>query len=419
MSIAKVNVDDIGNSVDKLAFSVIVFLTAFVIFAFSQMCMAANNAQRLSSYEDINAYDLVQDVVESAPLVVDTTEIEDFLGTLDDEIREYVPRFDLEEAIRSGEGPSIDVPHLFSGAFDFLTREIKVNLKLLGQLIIIAVISSVMTTFVSKSAGDSCGAVASSICRVAAIGIGINSFRITVQIAQTAVSDMASFMQALMPTMAGTLIATGAVSTAAVVSPLILSWVTLVATIINSTVIPLFLVSFVLKMVNSMSGSNSVSKLAGLFKTAALTVLGLLSTIFLGVLSMRSGFASVSDAVAAKATKFLSGALVPVVGKFFGDAIDLIATSSLVVKSAFGIFGLCTLTVVMLFPLLKMLCVVFMFRIASAIVQPLGDEKIASCMSDVADTLSNVCVSVAVVALMFFVSVSIIIGLGSSMSAMR
>ena len=106
-------------------------------------------------------------------------------------------------------------------------------------------------------------------------------------------------------------------------------------------------------------------------------------------------------------------------GKFFGDAIDLSATSSLVVKSAFGIFGLCTLTVVMLFPLLKMLCVVFMFRIASAIVQPLGDEKIASCMSDVADTLSNVCVSVAVVAMMFFVSVSIIIGLGSSMSAMR
>ena len=87
MSIAKVNVDDIGNSVDKLAFSVIVFLTTFVIFAFSQMCMAANNAQRLSSYEDINAYDLVQDVVESAPLVVDTTDIEDFLGTLDDEIR--------------------------------------------------------------------------------------------------------------------------------------------------------------------------------------------------------------------------------------------------------------------------------------------------------------------------------------------
>ena len=40
-------------------------------------------------------------------------------------------------------------------------------------------------------------------------------------------------------------------------------------------------------------------------------------------------------------------------------------------------------------------------------------------MSDVADTLSNVCVSVAVVALMFFVAVSIIIGLGSSMSAMR
>ena len=31
------------------------------------------------------------------------------------------------------------------------------------------------------------------------------------------------------------------------------------------------------------SSANSVSKLSGLFKTAALTVLGLLSTVFLGV----------------------------------------------------------------------------------------------------------------------------------------
>jgi len=401
-----------GPHLDKI----VLLITAVLALFLSSSCFASNNENFSTYFDDEATYGLINEVLERESLKIDTSELESFFGTLDDQTQKYIPKFDLKQTIESGKGPGLDISNLLSGVLNFVLKEIRINLKLLGQIIIIAVISSVMTGFTGQSSKNSSADVAILICRTAVIVIGINGFRIMIQTAQSAVSDVASFMQAIMPVLTSTLIAMGSINTAAVVSPLILLWVTFVSSVINNTVIPLFLVSFVLKMVNSISDANSVSKLSGLFKTAALTVLGLLSTVFLGVLSMKSGFANASDAVAAKATKFLSGALVPVVGKFFGDAIDLIATSSFVIKNVFGIFGICVLVVLILFPLLKILCAVFIFRIASAIIQPLGDEKIATCISDVADALINICASVSVVALMFFITISLIIGFGSSFS---
>ena len=68
---------------------------------------------------------------------------------------------------------------------------------------------------------------------------------------------------------------------------------------------------------------------------------------------------------------------------------------------------------------MKMTAIMLMFRIAAAVTQPLGDSRVSDCLDELGDALSSLCVCVATVGLMFFIGVSIVLGLGGVVVAVR
>lgn len=368
---------------------------------------------------DIAASDALAHAASEQLSQLDTGDIERFLRQVDDDVAPRLPTFDIKQIMSTHGTDLVDLPRMGRELATFIVHELQLNLKLLGELVVVGVVCTMLCLLGANLGEDGPAGVAWAVCYMVMVVLGVRSFSVAAQIATRAVDQMTSFMYAVIPALMGLLAASGGVVTAAVVSPFMMGATAAVGTLVKTTVIPLLLMAVTLSLVGEVSQRKQLSRLAGLLKWAGMTLLGLSATVFVAVAGMRGGLASVSDGAAAKAVKFLSGNMVPVVGKVFGDALDLVATSSLLVRGALGAFGLATLAVVCLFPVMKMTAIMLMFRIAAAITQPLGDSRVSDCLSQLGDALSSLCVCVATVGLMFFIGVSIVVGLGGVVAAVR
>ena len=82
------------------------------------------------------------------------------------------------------------------------------------------------------------------------------------------------------------LVAVGGLASAAIFSPVILATLSIFGTLIKDVVLPCFFVA-ILGIVGNLSERFKVSNLADLLKTVAMGLMGVFSTIFLGVLAIQ------------------------------------------------------------------------------------------------------------------------------------
>lgn len=101
------------------------------------------------------------------------------------------------------------------------------------------------------------------------------------------------------------------------------------------------------------------------------------------------------------------------------DAMEVVVGGSMLIKNALGVFGLVTLLVLIAFPLVKILALVIIYRVATAVVQPISDARLVEALGTMANTLTVLVAAVATAAVMFFVVITIVIGIGNLAAVVR
>ena len=94
---------------------------------------------------------------------------------------------------------------------------------------------------------------------------------------------------------------------------------------------------FSLAIVDAVSPSVSVGGLLRLSRKCTTWILGLLMTVFLGVLSMQNWLGSSVDTAASKTTKYVIANFVPVVGSAVSDAYTTVRSSLQMLRSTTGV----------------------------------------------------------------------------------
>ena len=141
-----------------------------------------------------------------------------------------------------------------------------------------------------------------------------------------------------------------------------------------------------------------------------MVTMGLTTTIFMGTVAVKGAAGAVADGVTVKTAKFFVGSFIPVIGKTLSDAADLIMGSSILLKNGLGMLGAAAVFFIVIFPLLKILSLTWVYQIAGALVQPAGAGNIAKMLTTMAKSLQLVFAAVGMAALMFFVSIAVIVG---------
>lgn len=197
------------------------------------------------------------------------------------------------------------------------------------------ILETLQTAFERKTVSK----VAYTLCYMVVLVIAVNSFNIAIGYAKDAIDRMIDFMMAMIPLLFALLASMGNIVTVSVTHPLIVFMIHTVGTLIHTVVFPLLFFSAVLHLVSALSEKYKLTQLANLLRNIGAGLLGVLLTVFLGVISVRGITSSVTDGVTIRAAKYITGNFVPVIGKMFADATDTVISASLLVKNAIGLSG--------------------------------------------------------------------------------
>jgi len=343
--------------------------------------------------------------------VLDVRQVEKLISQIDEEMTQFIPEFSLIQFIENLKNGKIDLhpQAIITGSVKFLLREVGANLALMGKLVLLAVISAVLSNLQTSFEKSTIAKLAHAITFLVLITLAISSFQLTMEIGKEAIQQMVTFMQALMPVLLTLLAALGAFTTTAILHPFILVTLGVLSTLFSTVIFPLIYLEAVLKIVNNITDKFKVSRLAGLLKEATMFLLGLSFTLFIGALSLQGVGGAVADGISLRTAKYMSGAFIPVVGKMFADVLEAVIGGSLLLKNAVGLVGLLAIGAISLFPVLKILAIVIIYKLAAALIQPIGDSNIADTIQSMGNSLLLVFASVASVAIMFFLAIAIII----------
>ena len=103
----------------------------------------------------------------------------------------------------------------------------------------------------------------------------------------------------------------------------------------------------------------------------------------------------------------------------FSDTVDTIIACSVLVKNAVGVLGLFIIICLAAHPLITMIANIFLFKLASAIIEPFSGEENVKVLSSMSSTLTLIFSVVLVVVAMMFISVALLIGSANMNVMMR
>ena len=149
-------------------------------------------------------------------------------------------------------------------------------------------------------------------------------------------------------------------------------------------------------------------------KSSIIWFLGIILTIFVGVLSLEGTLTSSIDGITAKTAKAAVSSLIPVVGKILGDTVDSVLGCGLILKNAIGIVGVIVIIGICILPVIKLATLSIMYSIASAIIEPLADSKIVKLLNEMSGIFKLLLAILCSVSVLLIIGTTLVIKISNS-----
>lgn len=346
---------------------------------------------------------------------LELNDVQSYIDQLDSTVKEVVPQLDFRDMVIKLVKGELDwkPADILHNMVSMLFKEVVANFALLGKLVVLAVICAVLQNLVCSFEKGTTGQLAYSVTYLVLVTIAIGSFSLAVNAGREVVDAMVTFMQALLPILLTLLVAVGGFASAAIFSPVILATLGIFGSLIKNIILPLFFFVAILGVISNLTDRFKVTSLADLLKTIGMGLMGVFTTIFLGVLAIQGVAGAVGDSVTFKTARFTVKTFVPLVGGMLSDALDAVISSSLLIKNALGVAGIGVIGAIMIVPLLKIITLAFTYKLAGSLIQPVADGKMVDCLNSLGNSLFLIFAAVATVGLLFFFTITIVVGIGN------
>lgn len=304
---------------------------------------------------------------------------------------------------------SLTPKNVFSHIWEFLKSGAKTpfvaSAIILGVILISAAISS---NCENESVG---GAASFATAAAAAAAICVPVFS-TLSAAANALKGCSVFMMSFIPVFTVVVSASGHAATAVAANALLLGAAQVVSFASSFVVLPLISGCLTISISSSVSPLLQKSGLASGIKSLSLWIMSLVTTVFIGILSIQTAVAASADTLTVKTAKFVIGSTVPIAGSALAEALTTVTASMGTLKATIGIYGVIACLVIFL-PLLAEL---FIWRVCLALCGAVSDlfsvGKVSVLLKSVADAVSVLIGVLLLTAALFVISLSIIVSVG-------
>lgn len=290
---------------------------------------------------------------------------------------------------------------------DYLFKELENSTVLMGQVIALGIIGAVFSNFSGIFTSSQISESGFFVTYLLLFTCLATSFFASIQIAGQAVNQVLQFMQVLMPSFfLAAAFAGGSVSSVAVYE-FTLWAITMAQWLMMDVMIPFVRVYMLLVLAGHVTKEDILSKLTDLLKNVIDWSLKTLLGLFLGFHMIQGMILPYVDSMKSATVQKLIG-IIPGLGQGAGAITQIVMGSGVLIKNSIGAAGVVVLLIMMLIPVLKLVVMMLMYQGVAAILQPVCDKRIVSCISKTAQghkMLLNIVLSSA---LLFIITIAVV-----------
>lgn len=311
--------------------------------------------------------------------------IQDFIKNTEKFTGEFFEDIDINEILNDAIKGEVDNSTLLKKILNILGKEVTTNIKSLVSILAIILIHSILKSISESLENNNISKLIYYVQYILIVTVIMSNFTDIIKLVQDTTGNLIGFMNALVPLLITLMMYTGSITTSSVVEPIILFMINFIGNIIQNLIIPFVLVLTSLVIISKISDKVHIDKLSKFFKSGIVWFLGIVLTVFVGVVSLEGTLSSSVDGITAKTTKAVVSSAIPVVGKILGDAVDTVLGCGIVLKNAVGLVGVVIVIGICIMPILKLFVLSVSYKLLSTVVQPIADEKIIDLLEQIGD----------------------------------
>ena len=274
----------------------------------------------------------------------DVDSLSDYASSLSGGISDNFTIDKILDATLSGKS-IFDSEEIIESLKDLFFYEIKsaliVGIEILTICVVIGLLKNLSGSFGKRGVSD----IASLTCSIVIIGLAMTNFNTVYEMTLDAVKTITYTMEILLPVLIALLISMGQVASGTIMSPLLLTSVTIFQAIIKNVILPAIFISTVLSLINCLTEKDYVNQLSRFIRQVALFAAGLIMTLMSGIIAIQGLIAKTSDSLLIGTAKYSLDAFIPIVGGFTSDTIELFLKCMGSIKNVVGLFGIILIVV--------------------------------------------------------------------------
>lgn len=380
----------------KKIFNVIIICILFIFFI-PNNCLATETSQ--------------EDILKSQK---DELNISSFIKEAQKYTKENFEEINVNDLFTSAIRGKVDNSTIIKSVINLIGKEILNCCKVLSSVIVIIVIHSILKSISDGLENKSVEQITYYVQYILVVTLIMTNFSEILTMVKTSIQNLVGFMNSLIPILITLMLTTGNIASASLLEPIILFIITFIGNFIITVLLPFILVSAALSIVSKISNRVQIDKLSKFFNSTVIWVLGIVLTLFVGVISIEGSLSSTVDGITAKTTKAAVSNFIPVVGKILGDAVDTVIGCSNILKNAVGIVGVIIIVTICIGPIIKLAVLMGLYYLTGAICQPIADEKIVKLLEEMGNIFKMLLAIMCSVSVMLIVGTTLVIKITNS-----
>ncbi len=340
--------------------------------------------------------------------------IQNFLKSSKEYMGEFFEDVDVNDILQDAMKGEVDNGSLAKRFLGLLGKEFVTSIKALGSILAIIVIHSVLKSISESLENDNISKLIYYVQYILIITIVLTNFSDIVKMVQDTTTNLVAFMNMLVPLLITLMMSTGSIATSGVIEPIILFMINFIGNMIQDVLLPLIMIFVALVILSKLSSQVKIDKLSKFMKSGIVWFLGIILTIFVGVVSLEGTMSSSVDGITAKTTKAVVSSAIPVVGKILGDAVDTVLGCGIILKNAIGLVGVIIILGICIVPIIKLALMTILYKLLAGITQPIADEKITSLLEQIGDIFKMFLAILSSISFMIIIGTTLVLKISNS-----
>lgn len=327
---------------------------------------------------------------------------------------EFFEETDIDTILKNALKGEVDNSSLGKRILSLLGKEVLSGIRAVLTILVIVMIHSILKSVSESLENENIAKLIYYVQYILIITVVMTNFSEIITMVRETCTNLVGFMNLLVPLLISLMLYTGSITTSGVLEPIILFMINFMGNIIQNVILPFVLIFASLVIISKISDKVQIDKIAKFFKSGIVWFLGIVLTIFVGVVSLEGTLSSSVDGITAKTTKAIVSSAIPVVGKILGDAVDTVLGCSIILKNAVGLLGVIIVIGICIMPVIKLTILTIAYTLLSDVCEPIADTKIVGLLDQIGDIFKILLAILCSISVMLIIGTTLVIKMSNS-----